>query len=91
MKTTTTYNGWKNRETWNISLWLNGDERLYNLMTYFLATHFGRKHSVRGLYRDFIRYSGLSHDKTPDGVPFRSHALSYAELNAMLTENREEA
>ena len=24
-----TYNGWRNRQTWNVALWLGGDYRLY--------------------------------------------------------------
>ena len=27
----TEYNGWTNYETWNVGLWLGGDEGLYDL------------------------------------------------------------
>ena len=28
--TTKTYNGWKNRQTWNVALWFGNDQALYN-------------------------------------------------------------
>ena len=29
--TDTEYNGWTNYKTWNVALWINNDEGLYNL------------------------------------------------------------
>ena len=33
----TTYNGWKNRATWNTALWLTNDEGIYRTMLSFFG------------------------------------------------------
>lgn len=35
----TTYNGWSNRETWLVSLWLNNDESLYSQLLAAVELH----------------------------------------------------
>jgi hypothetical protein len=37
MSEVSTYNGWKNRETWLISLWLNNDQDSYELLSNVLG------------------------------------------------------
>lgn len=75
----TGYNGWKNRSTWNVSLWLNNDEGLYNA---------ARRAKANGCntYAKVIRSLGLAHDKTPDGIGWISNRLDYSALDAMIDE-----
>jgi len=37
--TVSTYNGWSNRETWLVSLWLNNDESLYSQLIEAIELH----------------------------------------------------
>lgn len=81
----TTYNGWKNRETWNIALWIGNDEPLYRA-----AVDFMRRYKGRQPYRHFIQHQGLSRSSTPDRIQFLSTRISLRELNAMMNGFRPE-
>lgn len=75
-----TFNGWNNWDTWNVSLWINSDESIYNS-----ALHFMEKYTGDTAYRDFVIYAKLTRE-TPDGALYSSEKLDYLALNTMLKE-----
>lgn len=78
METDTTYNGWKNYETWNVILWLDNDEGLYNIV----------KESSSESYEDFAHDYLLEFTQaTPDHVAWLHHNLDHDALNAYIREN----
>jgi len=68
-----TYNGWANYETWNVSLWIQNDEGLYNR---------ARRYDS---FSEFVSSFPYGYE-TPDGVSFDSMALDHQELNEMLQD-----
>jgi hypothetical protein len=68
--TDTTYNGWTNYETWNVALWINNYQGLYDVA------------QECGSYEDFVDYIGEFMTQTPDGVKFNDPAVNSIELNA---------
>lgn len=82
----TGYNGWKNRQTWNVSLWINNDEGLYNAARDFMNRRLAKGKSHVGSYSAFIRSEGMSQDKTPDGIKWLGTRLDYKALSEMMTE-----
>jgi hypothetical protein len=82
MKEDTTYNGWKNRQTWNVALWIGNDEPLYRAAVEFVKAA-KRK---RGVYSRFIRYMGLECELTPDNIKWLGSRLAYRELDDMMME-----
>ena len=79
--TSKTYNGWKNYETWNIALWLQNDEGLYNMTREFMAVYKGRTP-----YKNFVGENSDILIKTPDKVSFTDRKLSLTELNRCMRE-----
>lgn len=78
--TDTTYNGWANHATWNVALWIGGDEGLYEF--------------AKGCedYKDFAQQlKEVSGDsaigyQTPDGVAWNDSGLDIAELDEMIQD-----
>jgi hypothetical protein len=77
------FNGHKNWNHWNVSLWINNDETLYK-NALFYRNHY-RKASGHGLtgkdraVRAFIQRlkdEGITH--TPDGAPYSFSSVSAA-------------
>jgi len=71
------YNGHRNWNSWNVSLWLGNDYRLYNLALDHIRGHKGnRDGAVRAILGDLTSLDML---KTPDGAPY-----SYTTIRAAL-------
>lgn len=69
------YNGWRNRATWNVALWLGNDEGLYM---------FSRRYTDYSTMAQDLLALGL--EKTPDGISYTDGSLDTDALDEMLTE-----
>ena len=76
-----TYNGWKNRQTWNVMLWINNDEGLYRAAVEFMENYKGRCP-----YASFIQHEYLAKDRTPDNIAWLGSRLDYKALNEAMGE-----
>lgn len=72
-----TYNGHKNWNHWNVSLWINNDEGLSNMAKFYIR-HFrrqGRDYAAKWMY-DRLKDEGITH--TPDGAPYSVSSIRAA-------------
>lgn len=76
------YNGWKNRQTWNVALFL-GQDPLYTEAVAFVKDYKGNQP-----YVDFLESCGLDTQSTPDGIKYVSEELDYPRLDELMMEYR---
>ena len=81
-----TYNGWKNRQTWNVALWINNDEPLYRMAREFAREWTWSHKTFKGCYIAFAESHFMTGSKTPDGYSWRGKELCLPELNAMMRD-----
>ena len=71
------YNGWKNWETWNVALWINNDEGLYNL---------AKECNDYSEMLECIRECASK--TTPDGCHWDDDRIDFREINDMILDIR---
>ena len=77
-RTTTaeTFNGWANWETWNVALWIQNDESLYNAAC-----------GCGGSYAELLELLWEAGSKeTPDGCRWNDLKVDAEEINSMLAD-----
>ena len=75
-----TFNGWANYETWNVTLWIQNDESLYNL-----ACDVVRNNGLYGNFVNILRDNfGATH--TPDNVAWDDANIDGIEVNEMMSD-----
>jgi hypothetical protein len=72
------YNGYKNRETWNVALCLSNSEPLYRMVMAY-----GKEMSYRDLATNYLVYVSAG---TGDGVAWLDDNLDYDALDELIEE-----
>ena len=73
------YNGWKNRETWNVALWIGNDQGMYDFA------------KECGTYANFIeQMREVGYTETPDKVAYNDSGLDIPRLEEYFAELRAE-
>lgn len=68
------YNGHKNWNHWNVSLWVNNDENLYHMAKEF-SEQDNRIFAALGFF-SWLNDQGITH--TPDGAPYSVSSIRAA-------------
>lgn len=75
------YNGWKNYQTWNVALWIQNDEGLYNL-----ARECRSYQDFKDTLQEVVGENMPIAYQTPDGVAWNDSGLDTDALDRMMEE-----
>ncbi len=70
-----TYNGHKNWNHWNVSLWINNDENLYKAAKYWVENCNSKAQATMCFIREQLE---CGNKKTPDGAPYSKSSVRAA-------------
>lgn len=70
------YNGHKNWNHWNVSLWINNDEGLYRIARYYIRACDNRDEAATLMLGHLKEEAGYTH--TPDGAPYSVSSIRAA-------------
>ena len=80
-----TYEGWANYQTWNVSLWINNEQPIYNEARHFMSAYMNRGVVTYAHFVDDILLEAFGR-VTPDGVSWTDPTLDHDALTSMLKE-----
>lgn len=69
------FNGHKNWNYWNVSLWINNDAGLYRQASYLCRIH-SKSDAATLMYSSLVEDLGVTH--TPDGAPYSVSSIRSA-------------
>jgi hypothetical protein len=70
-----TYNGHKNYNHWNVSLWIGNDEGLYHMARECIRMESGRQKAAEAML-ELLAEQGITN--TPDGAPYSVSSIKAA-------------
>ena len=80
---TQTYNGWANKATWSVALWIGNDQFLYN--TAKACVEYCEQNETP--YDKFIRCMlNCENDTNGDGIAWDDNTINRDEINDMMLE-----
>ncbi len=85
VKKDTTYNGWPNRETWNVMLWMDNEEGAYRYYRDKVNICKERKLRVSGV-RAKNWVETCFGDSTPDGIKLDSSKIRWGRIAEAMRE-----
>lgn len=70
------YNGHKNWNHWNVSLWINNDEGLYDNARFLVRAHRGNRLEAARKFLSHLHSANIT--QTPDGAPYTLSSIRAA-------------
>jgi hypothetical protein len=80
------YNGWPNRETWNVMLWLDNEESAYRYYVERVKYHLAKGRKISGMRAKAIAANALG-ERTGDGISLNNNRIKWTAIAEAMRES----